>query len=154
MFYSTVKLSNTWQVSFLPSVKIMTNVRNYIFLACRLRWVNFIRLSCPIRAFIVIISVSSRGGKNSCRPGSTNTVSAFLQSVNWIPGPSWWDFFVCWSSKCYKWLVLNWRKYAIKNNSSNDLMRLMEALQFNSAGKTGCEAKLNTGPDSKYIRWL
>ena len=67
MFYSTVKLSNTWQVSFLPSVKIMTNVRNYIFLACRLRWVNFIRLSCPIRAFIVTISALRLGKKSRAR---------------------------------------------------------------------------------------
>ena len=45
----------------------MTNVRNYIFLACRLRWVNFIRLSCPIRAFIVTIS-ALRLGKKSRAP--------------------------------------------------------------------------------------
>ena len=79
-------------------------------------------------------------------PGDSGLIAGYLS-----------DFFVVllqsWSLRCYKWLVLNWRKYAIKNNScnsSNDLMRLMEALQFNSVGSTGCEARLNTAASLIY----
>lgn len=79
-------------------------------------------------------------------PGDSGLIACYLSDFFVVPLQSW-------SLRCYKWLVLNWRKYAIKNNScnsSNDLMRLMEALQFNSVGSTGCEARLNTAASLIY----
>ena len=79
-------------------------------------------------------------------PGDSGLIAGYLSDFFVVPLQSW-------SLRCYKWLVLNWRKYAIKNNScnsSNDLMRLMEALQFNSVGSTGCEARLNTAASLIY----
>ena len=61
----------------------MTNVRNYIFLACWAGRLDFIRLSCPIRAFIVTISVSWRimAGKKHTIPDNGNNHSHPLIKV-------------------------------------------------------------------------
>ena len=84
-----VRNNNSWQISFPACVKIMTNVRNYIFLACWAGRLDFIRLSCPIRAFIVTISVSWRimAGKKHTIPD--NGEQPLTSSNQGPPTDSW-----------------------------------------------------------------